>query len=484
MKSLKKILDIRSRVQLSSGFKQNVIYGIGLVFNQGLNFLLLPYLTRVLKPAEYGVMQLLFTIDSLGGLIIGLGIMGALLRYGGKAKNEQEQHEISSSATTLALITSFSIGLILISFATYTRNLLPAEVEVSQLQIVIANFTFTSINLIVLAWLRLINKAYTFLMITSAIAILRATITVLALSMGYGINGVLYALLFSNIFGFVILLQMLYRKAGIKFNLAMNKKLIIYGLPLIFIELAHFAVLGLDQIWLAKVVGVAEMAQYALASKFAMIVYYLLEPFDRWWAPRRFTALQAEDGINIAARIASMGTTLSMLLAVVIGIGGAVAIRLLTPPSYHQACAFVPWLTFMVIIETAGRLLNLGVWVGRTTYLPAVIKTFCGILAVALFYYLIPLYGILGAIISMYIVHAVQLAVLYFFSQRLVRLPYPITKLVFAVVLSSILLFIGSLSNNYVWQVSISIFSFLSFSYIAMRLGLLPKPREIINVER
>jgi O-antigen/teichoic acid export membrane protein len=245
--------------------------------------------------------------------------------------------------------------------------------------------------------------------------------------------------------------------------------------------IASFATFGLTQWWLAKYIGVSQMAEYALAMKFAMVTAFVFSPFTLWWQPRRFALLNENEGIAANARIASMGVAISFIAGLAVAIAGDVAIKLLTPEVYHEAGLYLPWLSMMWAIKNVGELLNLGCYTQKTTNKVLFIEYSSAFFAVIGYYFLIPKFGISGAIISMYIAFIVRFLLFFYFSQKVLYLPYPIFKLFIICFLSMVGSYVGSHIGNIVWESLSAIVLVSAISILGMWLGVVPKLKHILR---
>ena len=62
-------------------WRDGVVYAAGTVLSRGIALLLLPLVTRVLSPAEYGALDMIVTIGVLINLVVPLETSQALARF-------------------------------------------------------------------------------------------------------------------------------------------------------------------------------------------------------------------------------------------------------------------------------------------------------------------------------------------------------------------------------------------------------------------
>ena len=80
---------------LKSLLKDTAIYGISSVVARLLNYLLVPYYTRIMSPAEYGVITDIYALIPFALVVLTLGMESGLFRFSAKAEQEggDECHE-------------------------------------------------------------------------------------------------------------------------------------------------------------------------------------------------------------------------------------------------------------------------------------------------------------------------------------------------------------------------------------------------------
>ena len=147
--------------------------------------------------------------------------------------------------------------------------------------------------------------------------------------------------------------------------------------------LASFALGTADRWFLAGSVPAEALGHYALASKLALAMAFLMQPFELWWYPRRLGVWAAADGALHSARLAGTGAAVTLLAAGVAVLAGPVLIRLATPVAYHPAAAMVPFVVVALVLQSFGSLFNIGAYIGRTGRLPFLVNALAGTVAIA-----------------------------------------------------------------------------------------------------
>ena len=93
---------------------QVAIYGISSVVARLLNYLLVPYYTRIMTPAEYGVITDIYALIPFALVVLTLGMESGYFRFAAKAEGDAERKGVYATtwgATLLAAAIFFAVVL-------------------------------------------------------------------------------------------------------------------------------------------------------------------------------------------------------------------------------------------------------------------------------------------------------------------------------------------------------------------------------------
>lgn len=465
---------------LPDGLRATLLYAGATGWTKGIGLLLLPLITGLLPAAEFGRLELLSSAAEIAAVLAGAGLVDTLYRFGSAPGAAGRLG--AARVTGLAIIVTL-IGLVgAVAAAPLGARLpLPAlPIEVILLGISVAMEAAIGVPL---AWLRMQNRAagYAF------VVILRGTVHTALLGLllwqGFGIAGMLGAGAAASLLAAVVLLANQARDTGIRLQPAAWRPLLAYGVPLIGSGLASFALGTADRWFLASNVPAASLGHYALASKLALAMAFLMQPFELWWYPRRLGLWTAEDGPARSARMAGTGAAVTLLAAAVAGLAGPVLILLATPAAYHPAAVLVPFVVASLVLQSFGSLFNVGCYLGRTGRIPFLVNSLAGVVAIILYAVLIPRFGVAGAIGATVLAQGVRLVVFAILSQRRARAAYPHSRVALLALGTALAACIPQFLPP--WPAaSMAGPAFMAVALLAMRLGLLPTPAPLRRLGR
>ncbi|WP_420590898.1 oligosaccharide flippase family protein [Bacterioplanoides sp.] len=413
--------------QNPSGLSQAVYYGIGILMMKGISLLMMPYVTRQLDPAAYGLLETLLILADIGTIVIGFGLVEALYRY----VNGERPNDASVVAGCLSLafaITLMAIALLAL-FDDGLLRLLPAGIEVYQIWLIAIPTFLEGFIAIPLTLMRMQSLAKQFCLVNVAKAIIQAGLVIVLLELGGGIDAILIAGAIASTLMIIALLRFqfsFFDQAGF-FDCLKHcdlRRIGRYGAPIVLSRIGLFAITGLDRWLLADKVGVEQLAIYAIAAKFALVLGLLMQPFGLWWFPQRIRLSQQPGGDKQCADYALLGANMGIFLGAAMMMTLPAFLILALPVDYHGAATLVIGLAVVGAIKNAGDLLNLGCFSGDSSQSQMWIQWCAAILAVAGYLWLIPQQGVWGAVMVLAVVYAVRLLLFYWYSQRRLYLPY------------------------------------------------------------
>lgn len=411
-----------------SALSQAMYYGVGIVLMKGVSLLMMPYITRHLSPQQYGLLETLVVLADIGTIMIGFGLVEALYRFVGQRSGPARARLIASCLVLVTLITVLAL-LTLLLFDELLLGILPEGISRQALWLIAVPTLAEGFIAIPLTLMRMQALAKQFCYYNVIKVVVQALLVVVLLEAGLGMMAVLWAGAASSVLLVLLLVRYVISQANAGTGLTLCCSDVIclgrYGGPIVLSRLGLFAVTGLDRWLLAERVGVEQLAVYAIACKFALILGLLLQPFTLWWFPHRFQLLQQPDGVRQCAGYALLGTNIGMYLAVVMVMTLPPFLLLILPPDYHLAASIVAWLALVNAVKNAGDLMNLGCFSGQSSQAQMWIQWGCALLAIGGYVALVPQWGIWGAVVVLLLVYSLRLLLFYYISQRQLYLPYP-----------------------------------------------------------
>ena len=408
---------------LPSGLRATALFAVGIVWSRGVGLLMVPVLTAYLPPAAFGRLELLTSAAEIGGLMVGAGLVETLFRFAGPNHPSERRAAGDVMGLTLALAAICLVCILLLGPKLAAAMPLPTPpVEIALLGVLIVADAIIGVPL---GWLRITGSARRHAVASGLRASLQAGLVALLLVAGFGVAGVLAGGAIAASLAACWLVRSQAKATGIGCDPRAWPPLLAYGVPLIGTGVASFVLGSADRWLLAGHVPTASLGHYALATRFAMIVAMLMQPFDMWWYARRIALLEQSDGLVRTATAIRIGVAGIASAAAATAAAGPFLIHLLAPATYAPAMPMVPFLVLSLSLQMLSSLVNVGCYIGRTTTLPLVVNVAAAAVALGLYLLLIPEHGVFGAIEATLAAQSVRLVAFTVLAQRRIRIALP-----------------------------------------------------------
>lgn len=427
---------------------QTAIYGISSIVSRLLNYLLTPFLTRIMTTGEYGVITDMYALIPFAMVVLTMGMETGYFRFAGKAENIQERRRVFS--TTWGAVSALAILFAAAAFL-FTPELSQAMGYAdypSYIQIVALIIALDVITAIPYARLRQENKAKLFVVLRTFSVLLNVVLVIflysalphLAANGGWWASlydpdyGAGYYLVANLITSFVTLLLLFpsYRDCVPKIDWKLLRTIFIYSFPLLVSGVAGVANQFIDRQMIKYLMPADEamdaLGIYGAVAKLGVFLLLFIQMYRYAAEPFFLANFKKEDFLRANAEalkfftIASVGIFLLIMLFVDL-------FALFVGPAFRQGMFILPLILLANIFS--GMTLNLNFWykqTGETRY--AIWITGTGFVFTALLnIWLVPALGYVGAAWGRFGCEAVMLALSYWLNTRHYPTPYDVRRI-------------------------------------------------------
>lgn len=216
-----------------------------------------------------------------------------------------------------------------------------------------------------------------------------------------------------------------------------------FGLPTMPAELSLYSLSFVDRIIIARSLGLAEAGLYSLAIKISQSVNVLVRGFQLAFPPLAYSITDDDEARNAYSAVVTWFVVIMAGVVTAIWLTAPWIIRIFAAPEYFDAQEAVGpvaagtalYALYMVLLVVLGR-------TGRTEFnFPA---TLAGVgTNIGLNLLLVPVWGIVGAGVSLIVSYAVVLVLMYFLTQRLFPVPYEWVRLLKVIASAGAMIAIG-----------------------------------------
>ena len=416
--------------------KHYLIYLAGIILVNGAGFLLIPVYAKHFVPSEYGVLEIIYNCIDVFNIIFSAGLGIASLSIYSKETEESKKRKAISTAviTSLCIASLGSVAFLSVSdvfndyFFGSKDNLILFR---------IAGFLMLTqiICAVPMAFLQARMASKTYITVSSLQSLFIISMNIVAVVfLGWRVQGVLVATLAGNAVFALGLNAWTIRTVGWSFDRSFFKRLLRFGLPFIPGGLCLFALNSADRLFLQKFVDSSSVGIYLLGYKLGTVAgIFVLGPFQRVWGPFMFEVGRRPDSREAIGKYFIYLLIAYCTAALAVSFFSAEIIRLISAPSYWEARYVVPYVLFAYLCWSAAAFFDSGFYITERTYYKPFIMGSAAVVICALYWYLIPAYGFMGAAYSAAAGFLVFSILTYVVSQRMYPVNYPYGKAAFTI---------------------------------------------------
>jgi O-antigen/teichoic acid export membrane protein len=216
-----------------------------------------------------------------------------------------------------------------------------------------------------------------------------------------------------------------WRELSLRFSFAEVRGMLAFGSPFIFGTIASTLFVMIDRFFLERYSGETEVGVYSLANNVTGAVTSLaIMPFAQVWTVMRFKVMNEEGADEYYSRVLTYIVFVSMFLALGVAAVAGNGLLMFAHRSYNLFPAILPLLAFSVVLDSASRVLNVGLTLRKRTFYGPLLTIAALAFNIALNFALIPRYGSIGATISTLLSFAFFCAIRYLVSNRFFKVNY------------------------------------------------------------
>lgn len=429
---------------------ETAVYGLGTVAGRLLNFLLVPFYTNVLAPAEYGVVAYLYSLIAFANVIYWYGMEAAYFRFapadggegrdappgsgppGGAGPGSDRATAVFSTPFLAMLATSALLSGAMFLARGAAAGMIDLPAERSALVGWTAGILFfDAVAVVPFAFLRQAHRAKAFAWIRFLSVLCNVALNaVLLVGFGMGVEGIFVSGFISSALTVALLLPAIL--AGIRpaFDRGLLREMLRFSLPTVPAGLALMALQVVDRPILRALTDDATVGIYQANYRLGIFMMIAVSVYDYAWRPFFFSHAADPEAKRIFSRVMTylvLGLAW-LFLAFVLFVPEVarleVAGRHFIHPRYWGGLGIVPVVMLGYVFLGVSTNLSAGIYIEKKTrYLPFV--NAAGALAnIGLNYLLIPRFGFAGAAWATLLAYAGMAAVFYAVTRRVYPVGY------------------------------------------------------------
>lgn len=430
--------------------KQTVIYGISATAVQAVGIVTLPIFARVFSPTEYGELELASIGLMAMATLADLGLASASQRsyFDYSAEQERERKAVLSTAIAVAVGVAFLIATVIAVARNPISTWLFHTASESKLVLLTALCVPLQIAAGLLREAMRLNFRAVHYGVSCAITAFVTGGVGIAAVVGFkqGVCGVILGNIAGNLIGVLYGFCVSARHIGVHFSGGELRRMLRFGLPLVPTAGALWGLSFLDRVMLAKLGSLNDVGEYAVASRFGLLVMFAISAFALAYSPFLLSILSRDR--ELEKRLRGRTLTYLTIILVFLTVGMSLLSReaiMIVAPQFTTAHQLVGLICFGFVMFGISAVTMSGISIMRQSHYFAVYSLIALVINVTLNFALIPFLGSFGAGIATLAGYAALAAMYYRKSQAIYPTPYEVRKVVTVLGLGCIVIPVGLL---------------------------------------
>jgi O-antigen/teichoic acid export membrane protein len=467
-------------------FKNISVYSLGNILNTGVSFFLLPLYTRVLHPADYGKLELIYILGTVLVILYGFNIESGYNRIFFIDKKIIFQKILFGTGQLFNLLCSISFTVIIIINSEWIAKILFEYKEgVIFLKIICLISVFEVLTRIPLNNLRVRQQPKLYVSINLLQLFITMSLTVfLLVVVNLGVLGILYARLIGLCFTLIFLYYVTRGQYIMVFSLYELKLMLGFSIFLIPANLSAIILNMSNRYFIQEYQNLRDVGMFALGAKIAGVIPLLFtEPVKKAFSPYLFEKVDnQEECKKLFADFTKIFLIGLVIVALTISLFSREFVTIMADKAYSGSESIVFVLCMSYVFLGLSSIFVLGIHIARKTWIVTVIFILSALINVLLNIWLIPTNGRMGAAIAT-LISIIFINVTYLYSLNKV---YPI-KFEYKTMAKTILLAImfNIIGSFFVFNIILNIFLkillMLTFLFILFSINVISK-KEFIKL--
>jgi len=407
------------------------IYGISTIVGRFLTFLLVPFYTNVLTTSQYGIVANVYSYLAFLNVIYNYGMESAYFRYASALEEGEAKERFSTPFISIAVTSLLFSGLILAFAVPLTHVFLISESLYRILYFSAGILFFDALVIVPFASLRLARRPKFFASLKIVNIASNVAFNVISLLwLKWGVEGIFISGFASSVLTFVLMVPHIMQSSSWKFSRTLYSDMLKFGLPYVPVGLSGMVLQVIDRPMLKAFTNDSNVGIYQANYRLGIFMNLVTSMFDYAWKPFFLSHANDKDAKVLFARVLTyflLGMS-AIFLAISFFIPDLVQIRLfgrhIIHPDYWSGLSVVPVVLLAYIFGGVSIHLNAGIFIEKKTAYLLPVSILAAVSNIVANFFLIPVYGIMGAAYATLIAYALSAIVMYFIVQKFYRIEY------------------------------------------------------------
>jgi O-antigen/teichoic acid export membrane protein len=405
--------------------RHSAVYGLGGLVSRILATVLLPLYTHYLPTNAYGDVELVTAATAVLAILLQLGISSAFFRFYFDAKEIAAKLTVVRTSFWFTMAMS-TVGLVLgLVFAGPIAHWIVPVHDPTLIRAGAVGLWAQTNYQQLTALFRVEERSTSYAIASVANVLLTVAAMVVFIAVfHWGAVGLVVGNFTGTLAVYLVLLAYRREQLGLEFERTLFRKMQTFGMPLVPSAVALWAINFIDREFVSWYKGNGEVGVYSAAIKVASVITFVMIAFRTAWPAFAYSIEDDREARRTYSFVLTYLLAAASWFALALGALAPWLVSLLTSAGYQRADRGVALLAFAFAIYAGYSVLAIGSGRARKTQLNWVVTGVGAAVNIALNFWLIPRYGMVGAAISTLAAYVVLFAGMTVYAQSVYPVPY------------------------------------------------------------
>lgn len=452
-------------------------YGFFRFINQVGAMLMLPVYWQYLTPADFGVIAIAGIISMFIQPVLNLGLHSSVERFYFEY-TKLSRRAVITKLWIISIAAAAVMTVTLDQLLTCYYDKLFSSASYSEIRVIVLTIFFSSLQYIPFVILRVTERVKEFGVITSLGFLSTSAINIaLVIGLGMGVEGYFLGQCASAVIWGVYWLVWMRKHWLFSWRTPVGVELrySIYQLPIVVVDAGNRVV---DKFLLEKYLGQAQFGIYSIADKFGGLFYQVNSSLKAAFFPIIYKMFgQGDSEANrMLPRVSMLYGLFLAYAALLFSLLSGSFVHLFATPEFHDVVRYIPFFVLIYFIKSQETIWGRGADIAKRNDIQMYVSVPLLLGSIGLLYFLIPQYGIFGALTGLLFATTLRVGILIYVGHQLYRRKFPTLQLSIVIACCCIIYFIVSLINidnqwgNLALRFGVTTFTFLILFRVLMNL--------------
>jgi O-antigen/teichoic acid export membrane protein len=417
------------------------IYGGSRVLLKSLAFLLVPLYAHFLAPAQFGVLELVLATIAFVDVLIAANMDGVFARFYFDRPDEAWRRQIISLYLAIsALYPTVVVGGLIALAGPLSGRIFGSGEYALFLVIALCDLYLTNIVDLPMLLCRVRRKPVTFAAYAISRGLVQVVFAVLFVAVFHlGVKGILLSSLVAVSFALVVTAREYVRDLTPKVDWSVGREMVGFAWPGILGGLAFYGLNLVDRFFVKHFHGLADAGLYGTAFRYSQVVLVAVFAFRLGWTSWHYSWLHSGRHEQMVARGANYYFFATGFLAVFVAAWIRPIFHVLMPEAYWDATYAVAPLALAAVALGAYNIFVVGLNVTKRMRIAPLLSGSAALLAIGLYFALIPPFSFLGAAWATASAFAFLALLTAVVTHRIYPVPWSVRRILGTIVLAAAL---------------------------------------------